>query len=250
MTKLKFSPANAKLAKLSKNLGKRVYSLDIQSGVSCPFAVDCKSQVIRVNGKSTIKDGKKCKFRCFSASQEVLYPAVYNMRRDNYLSIKNTKSVVKICNLLADHLPPKAEVIRLHVGGDFFKQEYFDAIILLAQRNQHILFYAYTKALPFWVKRLGEIPKNLILTASHGGSHDHLIGEYGLRSVTVVFTEQGAVDKNLPLDSNDSLAARKGGDFALLLHGPQPANTLAAKAWQALKRIGKAGYSRKNKKKR
>jgi hypothetical protein len=85
---LKFSKANAKIEalkevpELAKYLdGKRkVYSFDLLSGYSCPFAEKCLSKAtVQIDGKRKIKDGPKTEFRCFSASQEVQYTNVYNL---------------------------------------------------------------------------------------------------------------------------------------------------------------------------
>ena len=75
----KWSKANAKIEALQtvESLkqyleGKKVYSFDLLSGFSCPFAKDCLSKATEDSeGKRTIKDGPHTKFRCFSASQEV-----------------------------------------------------------------------------------------------------------------------------------------------------------------------------------
>ena len=87
----------------------------------------------------------------------------------------------------------------------------------------------------------GIVTPNFLLTASEGGKYDSLISHYRIRSAKVVFDE----NTPLPLDHNDSKAATPGGSFALLLHGIQPAGTKASKAWYALRKVGKAGYSRK-----
>ena len=77
---LKWSKANAKTERLNESCwaiakhldgGRKVYSLDLLSGYSCPFAEQCLSKAVEVDGKRTIKDGPKTEFRCFSASQEV-----------------------------------------------------------------------------------------------------------------------------------------------------------------------------------
>ena len=87
---LKFSKANAKTEALKQVdelkpylEGKRkIYSLDLLSGYSCPAAHDCLSKAVAdENGKRKIKDGPHTKFRCFSASQEVQYTNVYNSRK-------------------------------------------------------------------------------------------------------------------------------------------------------------------------
>ena len=64
---LKYSQANAKthamaaVPELAAYLeGKRkIYSLDLLSGYSCPFARECLSKVVEVDGKRAIKDGPK-----------------------------------------------------------------------------------------------------------------------------------------------------------------------------------------------
>ena len=89
---LKFSKANAKLDQLHDvdelrywlQDRRKVYSFDLLSGYSCPQAKDCLSKVVQIDGKRKIKDGKDCQFRCFSASQEVLFPAVYDNRKYNF----------------------------------------------------------------------------------------------------------------------------------------------------------------------
>ncbi len=89
---LKYSKANAKtealqsIPELAQYLldGRKIYSFDLLSGYSCPFAEECLSKATVVDGKRKIKDGPKTKFRCFSASQEVQYTNVYNSRKHNF----------------------------------------------------------------------------------------------------------------------------------------------------------------------
>ena len=94
---LKYSPANAKtdalkqVDELKPFLAdkRRIYSLDLLSGYSCPFATECYSKaVVQPNGKRKIEDGPKNKFRCFSASQEVQYNGVYNLRKHNFDTLR------------------------------------------------------------------------------------------------------------------------------------------------------------------
>lgn len=106
---------------------------------------------------------------------------------------------------------------------------------MVATARPDVIFYAYTKALNFWIERLGKIPSNLKLVASYGGKFDNLIGLYNLRAVTVVFSVADAQAKGLPLDDDDTYAWKREGNFALLLHGTQPPNTPASQAWQHIK---------------
>src|SRR5262249_8135618 len=97
-------------------------------------------------------------------------------------------------------------------------------------------------SLPYWVKRLDVIPDNLILTASYGGTHDHLIDAHNLRSARVVFSVQEAAALGLEIDHDDSHAMTAGPSFALLIHGSQPRGTNASPAVAVLRAAGEFGY--------
>lgn len=143
---------------------------------------------------------------------------------------------------LCDALPDDAGCVRIHVAGDFKLLNYFDAWLEVAARNPDRRFYAYTKSLPFWVKRLDALPPNLLLTASRGGKADCLIDEHGFREARVVFSEAEADAMGLEIDHDDSHAALPGPSFALLIHGIQPAGSEAGKAVRTLR--GRGSYSR------
>ncbi len=236
---LRFSPANTKLQKLQKKIGKKVFSLDLLSGHSCPFAKDCLAKAIELpNGKRKVVDGPHTLFRCYSASQEARLRGVYNLRKKNsdaLLAIKNSSFSMAVA--IRQAIPEKAEVIRIHSSGDFFSQKHFDAWMNVAFHNPNLIFYAYTKSLRFWINRLSVLPKNMVITASYGGIDDHLIKEYKLRASHVVFSEDQAKKMGLAIDRDDSLAYNKeySKDFCLLLHGSQPAGSVAAKAWHKLR---------------
>ena len=241
---LKFSPANAKLKALANDpelaeylKGKRkVYSLDLLSGFSCPFAEKCLSKVHTIDGKRKLKDGPKTEFRCFSASQEATFTNVYKSRKHNFDLLKG-KSYESILRELSESMPKNLGICRIHVAGDFFSQDYFDAWCDLARANPDRLFYAYTKSLNYWLA--GDVPENLILTASRGGRLDNLIDSEKLRESVVVFSEDQAEGMNLEIDHDDSHAAKpssKNQSFALLIHGIQPKDTEAAEAIKELKK--------------
>jgi hypothetical protein len=249
---LTFSDANAKtealydVPELAEFLQdkRKVYSLDLLSGWSCPFAEACLSKAtILPNGKRKIKDGPKNQFRCFSASQEVQYTGVYNRRKVNFDLLKSNKNKAK---LIGDSLPKNLGICRIHVAGDFFSQDYLNAWLQVAADNPSRLFYAYTKSLRYWLAAMPIVDSldNFVLTASYGGRDDSLIEENGLRSARVIFSESEA--NGLDIDHDDSHAARPSmwdQDFCLLLHGIQPKGSDASVALRELK--GKGSYSRK-----
>jgi len=244
---LRFSKANTKLEKLysvpsvKKHLkGRKIYSFDMLSGISCPGAKECKSQVKKKDGRRTVKDGPHTKFRCFSASQEALYTGTYNLRDNNLRTIKKiVKTPSLVSSAIQAAMPLNTGTVRIHVAGDFINYTYFKAWCEVATRNPDIVFYAYTKSLPFWLKGRDNkiIPQNLRLTASKGGLYDRLIAPEALREARVVFSKKEAKNLGLELDSNDYHAWRKlDKSFALLIHGIQPPNSEASKALQKIKK--------------
>jgi len=238
-TRLKFSAGNAKL--------DGIFNLSLPAGHACPFAKECQSRTVQSKLNPCgfgIQDGPQTKWRCFAATDESKYPATRNQRWFNFLTILEQKNINSLVMLLERSLPVSkwGAPIRIHVSGDFFSQMYFDAWLKVAENNPKQVFYAYTKALPYWVKRLGDIPKNFKLTASFGGTHDYLIAKHKLKYAQVVFTPQEAADLKLELDHDDKHAYSGKKSFALLLHGTQPAGSPAAKAWSALKKNKMGGY--------
>jgi hypothetical protein len=244
---LKFSKANTKLKQLQDidelspylQNKRKVYSFDLLSGWSCPFAVDCLSKVHLIDGKKKIKDGKNCQFRCFSASQEVVFPAVYDNRKHNFDAMRSFDSSYSMACAIADAMPINLGINRIHVGGDFFNQKYFRAWHLVAEWYPDRLFYAYTKSLSWWVEDRDSLPDNLVLTASRGGRLDFMIDEFNLREAKVVFSEAEAEALGYEIDHDDSHAAipsLRDQSFALLIHGQQPAGSDASAAIKELKK--------------
>ena len=244
---LKFSNANAKTEALKEVdelkpflLDRKIYSLDLLSGYSCPFASECLSKATVIDGKRKIKDGPNTKFRCFSASQEVQYTNVYNLRKHNFDTLRGLH-VNDMIHELNQSMPDNLGICRIHVAGDFFNSNYMFAWMNMAMMHPDRLFYAYTKSLKYWLKYREWIDQldNFVLTASYGGRDDEMIAEHDLRSTTVVFSEAEAAEAGLEIDHDDSHAARpslKNQDFALLIHGTQPKDTEAAEALKLLKK--------------
>jgi hypothetical protein len=251
---LSFSKANAKTQALANDAeigqflnGKRkVFSLDLLSGFSCPFANECLSKAMVSESGRRIQDGPNTKFRCFSASQEVAYPNVYNSRSRNFNQLRGLSQEAMV-ELIESSMPQNLGVCRIHVAGDFFNESYLLAWAAVARNNPDRLFYAYTKSLKYWQnnRRFLSRIKNFVLTASFGGRLDKMIGKHRLRYSKVVFSQAEADRLGLAIDHDDSHAARpsnRRNNFALLIHGIQPKGSEAAQALKALK--GEGSYSR------
>lgn len=248
---MKFIRGNAKLDKLEKVVGGPVYSFSLLAGHSCPYAKDCESRAIKINGKTRIQDGPHTKFRCFSASEEALFPQLYEHRNNNLNDVLISKNLVYD---LSNAIPKDAKAIRIHVSGDFINQKYFDSWCEVTRNHPNIIFYAYTKSLPFWIsaKQRNIIPTNFVLTASRGGYRDDLIRKHRLRQAVVIadfktcetITRSNNHDivpcgryKGWLIDHDDSIACLTDKSFALLIHNIQPAGSEASKAKEVLKGI-------------
>lgn len=179
-----------------------VYEFNLPTGTTCPFALECKVVVDRLTGKFDVTKGQ---YRCYAASAE-RFPAVRNHRWNNFEYVKNNNIPI---------IPRDCKAIRIHSSGDFFNQKYFNMWVDLAKDNPEIEMWAYTKSLKYWVNRINEIPNNLILTASYGGSLDYLIEEYNLKNVKV-YNNINEVPIERPIDKNDDYARIKNINFALL----------------------------------
>lgn len=230
---LKFSKVkgNAKL----RWLGKGAYTWSTLAGHQCIGADKCLSKAVETPEGIRIQDGKRTEFRCYSASQEIIYPSLYKQRKHNMDMItQNSTSLDNLVNLIESSLPKDLKVLRLFVSGDFPTQRVFDAWLQVARNHPEIHFYTYTKSVVFWVKRIGQIPENFLLTASYGGKWDSLIDQYKLRYCKVVMDETEAKALKLPIDTTDkySMMPRfRNTNFCLVVHGPGPKGSKHALAW-------------------
>lgn len=225
MQLLKFQQGNAKL-------GKNIFTFSLPAGHACPFANECLSKADKFTGKLT--DGPNTQFRCFAASAEAVYPNVRIARWHNFDLLKKL-STVEATNLILQSLPKKANIVRIHVSGDFFNESYFLAWLQVAKLRPNVLFYAYTKSLIYWVNYIKEIPSNLVLNASEGGKLDAQILEHGLKFAKVVYSPEEAEKLGLSIDHTDEAAYKTKESFALLIHGQQPKGSKASQSIKDLK---------------
>jgi len=242
--KLKFGNPNAKLKKLIAKLGLTLKTFTLPAGWTCPGAKDCLSRADKVTGK--IKDGPDTEFRCFAASSEATYPSLRAMVWHNLGLLKDSlvDGVDACADLICASLPDKFDIMRVHVGGDYFNKKYLQAWIEVAKRNPDKVFYSYSKSLHLF--KQFALPSNLVLTASRGGKYDELIDLHGWKEALVVYSEQEAIGKGLEIDHDDSHAAFGKENFALLLHGTQPKGSTASVALSAIKKLAKSASISQN----
>jgi hypothetical protein len=174
---LKFGQGNAKLPGW-------VTTFSLPAGHSCPFAKDCRSSADRETGRIT--DGPDTEFRCYKASEEARHRASRENGWYNFDLLRVCKSTAEMVDLILASLPPGTPFVRIHTGGDFFSQFYFDSWLAAARQRPETTFYFYTKSLRYWVARLEEVGNghtpgtvpNFVPTASWGGR----IARYQLRT--------------------------------------------------------------------
>lgn len=247
---LKISRPNAKIPHFSFNL---------PAGFTCPFAAKCLSKADPITGKLT--DAPGIDFRCSAAGEEARYPPTRAQRWSNFEALKtigldNVSGMADAIISAINHTLPRGHsTFRLHTSGDFFNSNYLKAWLEVARRMPEIIFYTYTKSIPYILDNL-PLPRNFLITVSKGGKYDDLIDRHGLKFSVVVFSEEDAAnyvwyDKNgkqqigLEIDHDDSHAWKDDKPFALLIHGVQPAGSLASKALRALG--GKGSYGKSSK---
>lgn len=250
---LKFSTGNGKLS------DRLIFS--IPAGYTCPHAGVCKTFADRTTGKitdlpqETHSDAQD--FRCFAAMSETR-PNVRDARWHNWDLLKKTMYTADCCvQGMADLIDlsiavhQEEEMVRIHESGDFWTEHYMRAWIEVAKRRPSQKFYAYTKSLGMWISLEHEMPSNFYLTASWGGTLDHLISKCRntfTRIAYVVYTQEQADALGLEVDHDDSHCFGNK-PFALLVHASQRAGSDAMKALMQRRKDGEFfGYGKSNQK--
>ena len=234
-------------------LSNRIIHVSLPSGWTCKqHAYECLTTADPKSGKIT--DGPFTKFRCYAATQEARNKHIRKHRWHNFGLLSTQSSVDDVADLIYKSIKPTHDkymyqhnqrpIVRAHVGGEFYSERYFLAWLEVAKLLQPTWFYAYTKALNWWVKYRDIIPSNFELNASRGGLHDKQIDIFGLKEARVVYSLDEAKTLNLEIDHDDSHAYTRGPSFALLLHGTQPAGSDASRSLQLLKQSGFNGYGK------
>lgn len=250
---LSFSTENSKIGNML------IFSLP--AGWTCPFANKCMKKVERdryfdpekigktINGKPYSGEvkwerGKETEFDCFAANQEMQYDEVRNKRWSNFDLLKMSEKsggsdamadlIIRSIEYEFDSSGKKNEV-RIHESGDFYNQKYLDAWVKVAKSMPNVLFYAYSKSLPYFKKYMKSddqgnetlfITNNFIITFSQGGRMDKDLETMNVKRSIVFNTPEEILAAGLKVDLDDTLAKVMGDNkssFALLLHGTQAA---------------------------
>ena len=203
-----------KLTKANKKYyGDTVYEFNLPAGHSCPCACKCLTKADKETGRQTA--GEQRVFRCYASSAE-RFPSARKSRWTNFDTLRQMNTKEKMVESLLAMFTGKEKAVRIHGSGDFFNQKYFDAWLEVCKALPSVEFWAFTKSVPYWVARIDEIPSNLVLTASIGGTHDRLATDSKLKTATVFMSTVEATASGLPIDNDDTQARIPDTNFALV----------------------------------
>ena len=92
-------------------------------------------------------DEQGCKKHCYAKRHIEIYPSAKASYLRNFeISQGPDFEALMIAEIQANKPLKKIGILRIHVAGDFYCQDYIDKWIRIAKANPTISFYAYTKA--------------------------------------------------------------------------------------------------------
>ena len=157
--------SNSKLKKTSKKFNANIYAFDIPAyktktgQITCPFADDCVKY-------------------CYASKGAYLWSPAQNKHNLNYKLTKQDNFTELIQNDI-NSKRKKITHIRLHSAGDFYSVKYLLKWLVIADKNPSIIFYAYTKSIPFFksrnIRSILSTLNNFKVIYSYGSKKDNLI---------------------------------------------------------------------------
>lgn len=254
MERLKFGDANSKLRPLEKRIGAKIITFQGPAGkfgriTTCPGAADCLSWVSETtDGKRKLNHGPDQEYACYLAAIAAQYPQTFELQKHNLRLLRAAKTADNIADLFYRSWPKRGEVLRQHVGMDWYNLPYLKGFYAAMAAMPEKRAYFYTKSAHLLADTGDLKPDNVSVTFSLGGKYDHLIPARA-RTVSVIADPSEASG---PIDHDDYHAFTPntgnpygGESFHLLIHGNQPKGSKGAAKLTQLRRKGiKTGYSR------
>ena len=141
--------------------GAYVSAGQLKEVITCPQAGQCKGYCYASSGtygfsNSMIKHGRNLNFLmndAFGFADQLTQEVIKSSKRPNF------------------------RAIRWNDSGDVFSEGYWGVMKVVMKANPGIRFYAYSKRISFWKAKQasGEVPANMTVVFSFGGTEDHLI---------------------------------------------------------------------------
>ena len=200
---------NAKMKKTSIKNNTKIYNFSIPAyktkagKVVCPFAGGCQKYCYAQKGNYT------------------RFPIVQELMEQKY-KISKTEEFIPLMN--EEIQKKKAKYIRIHDSGDFYSVAYLLKWVQIANENKSVIFYAYTKSIPFFKgtfqgKPIVKVPTNLKIIFSEGSKRDILINNNSDRHARIFKSKEllaaaGYVDAS----DNDLQAITENKKVGLVYH--------------------------------
>ena len=173
------------------------------------------------NNKMVCPFAKDCVKYCYAQKGNYRFPTVKKGLNNRYeLSKKDEFITIMNANILLE----RPTHVRIHDSGDFYSVDYLNKWVQIAKDNKDVIFYAYTKSIPFFktTKEMNTtflLPKNLIIIFSEGSKKDNLINTDTDRHSRIFkdineMIKQGYVNAS----DNDLNAITDNKKVGLLLH--------------------------------
>jgi hypothetical protein len=127
---------------------------------------------LSASGVKTCPNAGACAKGCYALAGAYLFSNVAQAF-ERRLAVTQSSEFVEL--MLKEIDLNKAERIRIHDSGDFYNEEYLDKWLSIIKARPRVQFYAYTKMVSLFKRRLKDIPSNFKVIFSFGGTEDKLI---------------------------------------------------------------------------
>lgn len=154
--------------------------------------------------------------------------------------LKATLSDEFIGQMLSDIDRQRAERIRIHDSGDFYDEAYLDRWIAIIKARPQVEFYAYTKMVSLFKRRMPDLPSNFTVIFSYGGTEDRLIDvETDRHSLVFESIEQLQASGYADASGQDDVALGENPRIGLVYHGTKKIeNTNWGKVPELKRKVG------------
>lgn len=176
------------------------------------------------NGMPTCPNAKACASGCYAKSGTYLFSQV-KKAYENRLELTQDPAfalimVHEVTGLMLDlKRKGKQLFVRIHDSGDFYSEEYLDKWLKVIRLCPSVQFYAYTKMVSLLKSK--QLPNNLTIIYSFGGTEDHLIDCQKDRHAKVFNSPDDLVANGYANGTDDDFIAAIGqfNKIGLVYHG-------------------------------
>ena len=170
------------------------------------------------DGQVTCPYDGTCADICYAGQGRMIMAASIQSRERNLAHI-NRISFSSLRDKVAEDVRSMDTVthIRIHDSGDFFSRPYYHAWIEIAEMCPKVIFYAYTKSIPFleWDNH----PSNFRIVQSLGGSKDYDIDLNRPHAKIFATEQERKMQKYCDGNSSDIPAVLGYNRIGLVYHG-------------------------------